>query len=303
MIAYAYVSDLREGEAAARYLSLLTLVTGLAPVLAPLAGAQILALWNWRAVFVAITVLSAVVLVACAGALPESRPPHLRPERRWRRTGSVYGGLLRDRSLMGPVLANALSFAVMFAYISGSPFVLQTLYGLSPQQYSLVFAVNALGLVAAAGASGLLVGRLGAGFLLLVGVTGTAAASAVLLVFAITVPGLWPILAALFAAILHVGLVLPNAAALVLRRRGSHAGAAAALLGCGQFLFGGLAAPLVGLPDAHGAVPMALVMAALGLAAPAVLITLTPAVAADPPVRASDGRPPEEVHHDHTHDH
>jgi DHA1 family bicyclomycin/chloramphenicol resistance-like MFS transporter len=204
---------------------------------------------------------------------------------------------------MGPVLANALAFAVMFAYISGSPFVLQSLYGLSPQQYGLVFAVNALGLAAAAGVSGALVGRLGARRLLLTGATGTAVASAALLVLALCGLGPRPILGALFAVVVHVGLVLPNAPALVLRRHGHHAGAAAALLGCGQFLFGGLAAPLAGLSDAHSAVPMAAVMAVLGLAAPAVLIALTPATTADPHTRPGGDRPHEEVHHDPAHDH
>ncbi|NEB13963.1 multidrug effflux MFS transporter [Streptomyces coelicoflavus] len=299
VIAYAYVSDLHEGKAAARYFSLLTLVTGLAPVLAPLMGAQILDAWGWRAVFVTVAAFSALVLVACVGALPESRPPRLRPPWEWRRTGSVYGGLLRDRALVGPVLANALTFAVMFAYISGSPFVLQSLYGLSPQQYSLVFAVNAIGLVAAAAAGGALVGRFGAAFLLRAGVTGTAAASVVLLVLAVAGLGLWPILTALFVAIAHVGLVLPNAPALALRHRGSNAGAAAALLGCGQFLFGGLAAPLVGLTTAHSAVPMATVMAVLGLATSAVSIIVTPAGTAGSPIRTSGDQPYEEVHHDH----
>lgn len=291
VIAYAYVSDLHEGKAAARYFSLLTLVTGLAPVLAPLVGAQLLQAWGWRAVFVATSVLSALVLAAGAGSLPESHPSHLRQERSWRRAGPVYGRLLRDRSLLGPVLANALSFAVMFAYIAGSPFVLQSLYGLGAGQYSLVFAVNACGLVAAAGVSGVFVGRLGARSLLRAGVTGSAAASVVLLVLALAGAGLWPVLAALFVAIAHVGLVLPNAPALVLRQRGSHAGAAAALLGCGQFLLGGLAAPLVGLSDAHDAVPMATVMAALALAALVVFVTLTPAATTEPHLRTSGDLP------------
>lgn len=239
VIAYAYVSDLHEGKAAARYFSLLTLVTGLAPVLAPLVGAQLLQAWGWRAVFVATSVLSALVLAAGAGSLPESHPPHLRQERSWRRAGPVYGRLLRDRSLLGPVLANALSFAVMFAYIAGSPFVLQSLYGLGAGQYSLVFAVNACGLVAAAGVSGVLVGRLGARSLLRAGVTGSAAASVVLLVLALMRRGAvaGPRGAVRGDRPRRTGAAeraRAGAAAARLPRR-----AAAALLGCGQFLFGG----------------------------------------------------------------
>jgi DHA1 family bicyclomycin/chloramphenicol resistance-like MFS transporter len=210
---------------------------------------------------------------------------------------------------VGHVLANALSFAVLFTYISGSPFVLQSLYGLSAQQYSLVFAVNSFGLVAAAAANGALVGSFGARFLLRVGVTGSAVASVSLLVFAVAGTGLGPILAALFVAISMVGLVLPNAPTLVLQGRGSHAGAAAALLGCGQFLFGGLAAPLVGLTGAHSAVPMAAVMAVLALAALTALITLIPGTTADLRIGTagtagtSGDQPRQEVHHDHSNRH
>lgn len=266
VIAYASVRDRYTGRAAARYFSLLLLITGLAPIIAPIAGAQVLKLAGWRGIFVALAVLSAVVLLACLAALPESLPPQLRQPGGLRAARSVYVRLLADRHLVGYGLTNALVFAAMFAYISGSPFVLQNLYGLSPQQYSVVFAVNAVGLVAAAQASGRLVGRIDARRLLGAGVIGAAVGGVALLVFVIVGAGLWPLLAAFFTVVTSVGLVLPNAAALALENHGSHAGAAAALLGCTQFLFGGLAAPLVGLHAASGALPTAVVMAGLGIA-------------------------------------
>ncbi|WNV88041.1 multidrug effflux MFS transporter [Umezawaea sp. Da 62-37] len=272
VIAYACVRDRYTGQAAARYFSLLLLVTGLAPVLAPLAGAQILRFSDWRGVFVALAVLSGVVLVACAVALPESLPPQRRSSGGLRATGAVYGRLLGDRRLVGYALANAFVFAAMFAYIAGSPFVLQDVHGLSPQQYSLVFAVNATGLVVAAQASGRLVRHVDPRTLLAAGVFGSAAGGIALLAVVATGAGLWPMLAAFFVVVTSVGLVLPNAPALALEDHGSHAGAAAALLGCTQFLFGGLAAPLVG----HGALTMAAVMAALGVAAAIVLVALLP---------------------------
>jgi len=274
VIAYAGVRDRYAGKAAARYFSLLLLVTGLAPILAPLAGAQILKLSGWRGIFVALAVLSGVVLIACIGALPESLPPHLRQSGGLQATGSVYAHLLRDRHLVGYALTNAFVFAAMFAYISGSPFVLEDIHGLSPQQYSMVFAANAFGLVAAAQASGKLVRHIDARLLLAGGVIGSAAGGVALLVVASTGGGLWPILAAFFTVVTSVGLVLPNAAALALEEHGSNAGAAAALLGFAQFLFGGLAAPLVGIRGSHSAIPTAAVMAGLGAAALITLVTL-----------------------------
>jgi MFS transporter, DHA1 family, multidrug resistance protein len=281
VIAYACVRDRYAGKAAARYFSSLLLVTGLAPILSPLAGAQILRLSGWRAIFVALAVLSFVVLIACLRALPESLPPH----RRLRPTGSAYLRLLKDRHLMGYALTNAFVFAAMFAYISGSPFVLQTIHGLSAEQYSLVFAVNALGLVAAAQASGRLVRRFDPRSLLRAGVLGATAGGIALLAFVTTGAGLWPLLAALFVVVTSVGLVLPNALTLALENHGDHAGAAAAVLGFAQYLFGGLAAPLVGFQGSSSAMPMAAVIAGLGLAGTITLITLVrPATgSSDPP--------------------
>ena len=171
----------------------------------------------------------------------------------------------------------------MFAYISGSPFVLEEIHGLTPQQYSIVFAVNALGLVGAAQASGRLVRHVDAHLLLTTGVLGSAAGGVGLLVVVTTGAGLWPILAAFFLVVTSVGLVLPNAAALALEKHGANAGAAAALLGFGQFLFGGLAAPLVGIQGSTSAVPLATVMAGLGVAASVALATLV--TNAQPPQR------------------
>ncbi len=237
-------------------------------MLAPLAGAQILRFSDWRGVFTALAVLSAAVLVAAAVVLPESLAPQRRSSGGLRATGAVYLRLLGDRRLVGYALANAFVFAAVFAYIAGSPFVLQDVHGLSPQRYSVVFAVNAVGLVVAAQASGRLVRQVDPRVLLATGVVGSAVGGVAVLAVVVSGAGLWPLLAAFFVVVTSVGLVLPNAPALVLEDHGSHAGAAAALLGFAQFLFGGLAAPLVG----HGAVAMAAVMAGLGVAALVVLV-------------------------------
>ena len=272
VIAYACVRDRYHGKAAARYFSLLLLVTGLAPVLAPLLGAQLLNVAGWRAVFIALTMLSSLLLVACVVALPDSLPTDARQPGGVRATRSVYVRLLKDRQLVRYALCNAFVFASMFAYISGAPFVLENLHGLSPQQFSLVFAVNAVGLVAAAHINGHLVRHVDARVPLRAGVIGSAVGGIALLLLAVNDAGLWPLLAGFFIAVASVGLVLPNAAALALENHGPNAGAAAALLGFGQFLLGGLAAPLVGIRAANDAVPTAAVMAGLGMAAVITLV-------------------------------
>ena len=222
-------------------------------------------------IFVLLAALSALLLVASALALPESLPSESRRSGGLRSAGRAYRSLLADRHLVGYVLVNGLASAAMFAYISGSPFILQSVFGLSPQQYSVVFAVNAAGLVIAAQVSGRLVERIGPRALLAAGVAGVTLGGVLSLVVATTVNEIGLLLPRLFIVVTRVGLVLPNAASLSLQNHGSNAGSAAALLGFVQFFLGGSLAPLVGLGSAGSAVAMAAVMAGLAIAAVIVL--------------------------------
>jgi DHA1 family bicyclomycin/chloramphenicol resistance-like MFS transporter len=188
--------------------------------------------------------------------------------------GPVFRMLLADRPFVGYTLANGLAFGAMFAYISGSPYVLEDLHGLSPQAYGAVFAVNALGLVIAAQVTGRNVGRFGPRRLLGLGLSGSALGGIAVLAAVLT-GGLWPLLVALFIVVASVGVIMPTAAALALQPHGANAGTAAALLGLAQFLIGGLAAPLVGLAGAHSDRPMAVVIALLGVSAVTVFTVLT----------------------------
>ncbi|MDT0264070.1 multidrug effflux MFS transporter [Jatrophihabitans lederbergiae] len=275
VIANAVVRDRTAGAAAARVFALLMLVAGVAPVLAPIAGGQLLRVTGWQGIFVALAALSGVILLVSLIGLPETLPPLRRRPGGMRAIRPVFTRLLADRVFVGYVLANGLAFAAMFAYISGSPYVLQEIHGLSPQAYSGVFAVNALGLVAAAQLSGRLVHRAGARALLATGLAGSAAGGVGVLLAAVTGPGLEPLLAALFVSVTSVGLVLPNAAALALQDHGEHAGAAAALLGFSQFLIGGTLAPLAGAAGTRTAIPMGVVMAVLGCLSLLAYLTLT----------------------------
>ena len=275
VIAYAVVRDRTSGPAAARFFALLTLVTGLAPVFSPIAGGQLLRVTRWEGIFVALAALSCVMLLASLLGLPETLPIGRRQKGGLRAMGSYFVRLLADWVFTGYVLANGFAFAAMFAYISGSPYVLQDIHGLSPQAYSAVFGVNALGLVVVAQVSGRLVRHAGARALLATGLAGSALGGLGVLLVAVTDAGLAPLLVALFVAVASVGLVMPNAAALALRDHGEHAGSAAALLGFSQFLIGGALAPLAGAGGTDTAVPMGIVMAVLGCLSLLVFVALT----------------------------
>lgn len=274
VVSRAMIRDHFEGSVAARAFALAMLVNGLAPILAPIVGAQLLPFAGWRGIFVVLAGLGATLLLVVVTRLPESLPPGRR------RTGSVgtvvrgYATLLRDAPFVGQALTVALGFSAMFGYISASPFIVQDLYGQSPQTFSLLFGINALGLAAATQVSGLLVLRLGPRRILRIGLVSAAIGGVVLVLAAVSDAGLWPVVAGFFVVVASYGAIVPNATALALADHAHHAGSASAVLGALQFLVASLVAPLVGLGGSGSAVPAALVIAGCAWAALAVSLTL-----------------------------
>ncbi|WP_037673323.1 Bcr/CflA family multidrug efflux MFS transporter [Streptomyces globisporus] len=273
VIARAVVRDLYDGVEMARFFSTLMLISGVAPIIAPLIGGQILRLTDWRGVFHVLTVIGALLTLVVWRFLHETLPPERRHEGGVGQALRTMRGLLADRVFTGYMLTGGLAFAALFAYISASPFVVQEIYGASPQTFSLLFGLNSVGLVAVGQINGkLLVGRVsldkalgcGLGVILLAAVALTLMTTGVL-----GEVGLAPIAAGLFVLMSAMGLAMPNTNAQALMRTPHAAGSASALLGTSSFLIGAVASPLVGIAGEHTAVPMAVVQlscAALALA-------------------------------------
>jgi MFS transporter, DHA1 family, multidrug resistance protein len=271
VVALAVVRDLYDGLAAAKLLSRLMLVIGVAPILAPTIGGQVLRWSSWHGVFVVLTVVGVAIMTATALILPETLPPAARRNGGVAGTLRDYGRLFTDRVYVGLILVAGLAMAALFAYVSGSSFVFQDQYGMSEQQFAFVFAGGAVGLIAATQFNVRLLRRFTPqqilGGALLAGVAG----GLVLLVLATTgIGGLVGVLIPLWFVLAMVGLAMPNAPALALSRHGEAAGTAAALLGAVQFGVGALAAPLVGMLGV-GASAMAVVVFGGMVAASAVL--------------------------------
>lgn len=274
VIARAIVRDVAEGDAAARAFARLMLVSGLAPILAPVFGGQVLRVTDWRGVFGVLAAIGLLLAVVSWRALPETHAVERRRSGGVRDTTAVFAVLLHDRTFLACTLACGLAFAAMFAYIAGSPFVLQDVYGVSPQTFSLLFAVNAGGILLGSQTSGRLVGRVAPDHLLAIGVRTAAAGAVGLLLVSLLQLGLLPVLLCLFGVVASVGLILPNAAAIGMAGHPQTAGSASALLGLSQYAFGALAAPLVGVAGLHHGVPMAVVIAVASLGALAALALL-----------------------------
>ncbi|GEB61180.1 multidrug effflux MFS transporter [Streptomyces gardneri] len=273
VIARAVVRDLYDGVEMARFFSTLMLISGVAPIVAPLIGGQILRITDWRGVFYVLTVIGVLLTLVVWRFLGETLPPERRHEGGVGDALRTMRGLLADRVFAGYMLTGGLAFAALFAYISASPYVVQEIYGASPQTFSLLFGVNSIGLVVVGQINGkLLVGRVSLDKALGWGIGTILLASLALVLMTTGVfgeVGLVPVAAGLFVLMSAMGLALPNTNAQALMRTPHAAGSASALLGTSSFLIGAVASPLVGIAGEHTAVPMAVVQltcAALSLA-------------------------------------
>ncbi|MFF7978916.1 multidrug effflux MFS transporter [Streptomyces sp. NPDC007901] len=271
VIARAVVRDLYDGVAMARFFSTLMLVSGVAPIVAPLIGGQILRVTDWRGVFVVLTGVGAVLAAVVWAKLPETLPAADRHAGGAATAVRAMRALLADLPFTGYMLTGGFAFAALFAYISASPFVIQEIYGASPQTFSLLFGLNSVGLVIAGQVNGkVLVGRVSLDKVLGAGLVVTVLAATALLLMsagAFGPVGLAPVAAALFVLMSTMGLTLPNAQSLALLRTRHAAGSASALLGTTSFLVGAIASPLVGIAGERTAVPMAIVQLAGALVA------------------------------------
>jgi len=289
VIAIAIVRDLYDGRAAATMLSRLFLVLGVAPVLAPTIGGELLRITSWRGIFALLALYGALMIVVGARMLPETLPPERRQNSGVRGTLAGYRGLFGDRAYVGLVLVAGLTMAGLFSYVSGSSFVYQGEFGLDEQQFGLLFGAGAFWLIAATQLNPVLLRRWSPQQLLVAGtVTGAAAGAALVTLAGTGTGGLPAVVGALWVMLFGCGLALPNAPALALSRHGDAAGTAAALLGAIQFGVGALVSPVVGLLGNDAVAMGSVVVTALVLALAVLVFVVRPW---ELPVPEDDGTP------------
>ncbi|NGM82147.1 multidrug effflux MFS transporter [Paenibacillus sp. 7124] len=265
VISRAAVRDLFSGSELTRFFALLMVVNGLGPIAAPVIGGQLLRFTTWQGVFFVLFAAGVLFCLTIWLRLPETLPPERRSKGGLKETLATFGKLLRNPGFMGYVLSQSFVFGAMFAYISGSSFVLQNMFGVSPQMYSLIFAVNGLGIIIAGQAAGRLSGRVGERGVLVWGLIQCLAGGLLLLYSILTEGGLLLLLIGLFAVVSSVGLVGTTTFSLAMQDQGENAGSASALLGLLPLLMGGLVSPLVGLGGGETALPMGTVIAGASL--------------------------------------
>lgn len=274
VIARAIVRDLFEGVRAAQMFATLIMLSGIAPVIAPLVGGGVLAVSDWRGVFVVLAGIGVLELVVAVRFVPETLAPGDRHSGELSGILRSFGGLIADRRFSPWVASFALSFGVMFAWISGGSYVLENVYGVSPQLFGVIFAINALAFSATSQLCVAFLERLSPARLARYGLTAVAIVSVAALVITAVGTSIWPLLVVLLLMLAANGVVMPNAISAAMASQGDRLGSASALIGLAQFGFGALLAPFVGIGGSHDAVPMGIAMGVCGVAALLVNLTL-----------------------------
>ena len=283
VVALAIVRDLFEDRAAATMLSRLFLVMGVAPVLAPTIGGEILRFTSWRGVFALLAVYGLVVLALGSLGLRETLPAERRHHGGIGDSLRTYGRLFRDRRYVGLIVVAGLTMAALFTYVSGSSFVYQQQFGLDEQQFGLLFGAGAVWLISATQLNPVLLRWWSpAQILVTATVAGTTAGGVLLALAATGAGGLFGVAVPLWGVLFASGLALPNAPALALAEYGESAGSAAALLGAVQFGVGAAVSPLVGLLGNDALAMGAVIVVALLLAVGVLLVVVRPWQVAEP---------------------
>ena len=262
VLARSVVADRFQGAQRGRYYAMLAVVLGVAPVIAPALGGAIVALGSWRYVFGVLAAISVVLALCVLRWVPESLPPEGRVKGGLGVSFAAMAALLRRPRFAGYILVMAFTSAAMFTYVSDSSFVFEQHYGTSVALYTVIFAGNAVAMLACSSVFGVLAGKVAPRTLLGAGIGIAAAATVVHLAVTATTGGLlvasW---LCLLATVAGIGLIFPATTTIVQDLGGRSAGASSALLGAGQFALGALISPLAGLFQT-GVLPLAILMAA-----------------------------------------
>nr|WP_241742607.1 multidrug effflux MFS transporter [Microbacterium lacticum] len=246
VVAMAIVRDLFGGRRLVVMLSRLALVSGVAPVIAPLIGSALLAVMPWRGIFVVLAVYGAVMLVSAIALVPETLPKARRGANGGATVLQRYRSVFSDRVFIGVLIIGGMTFSGLFSYLSSSSFLFQEGYGFDAQQYGMLFAVNSLGVVLGVQTASRLAARFGPQWVLAFSTPTLVLASAAIIVFDQLGLGLWPTMVALFVFMTACGFTFPCVQVLALDRHGKAAGTAASIIGASNFGVAGLISPIVG---------------------------------------------------------
>ena len=256
VVSRAIVRDLFSGKELTKFFTLIVLVGNLGPIVAPIAGGAILSFTKWNGVFIVLACIGAILIFMVSLKLPETLPPEKRVPSNLPQLMSNFGSLFKEREFMGYAFTQGFTTAGIFAYVSGIPFVYQNIYHVSPQQFSLLFGVNGLGLIIGSQLVGRLADHISERTFLKIGLGISIAAGAILLIALLLKAPLIAVAIPIFFFVSSISIIGTTSFALAIESQGHIAGSASALLGLLPFVLGSLSAPLVGIAGSYTGVPM-----------------------------------------------
>ncbi|MGK9185145.1 Bcr/CflA family multidrug efflux MFS transporter [Priestia filamentosa] len=256
VVSRAVVRDLFSGKELTKFFTLIVLVGNLGPIVAPIAGGAILSFTKWNGVFIVLACIGAILIFMVSLKLPETLPPEKRVPSNLPQLMSNFGSLFKEREFMGYAFTQGFTTAGIFAYVSGVPFVYQNIYHVSPQQFSLLFGVNGLGLIIGSQLVGRLADRISERTFLKIGLGISMAAGAILLIALLLKAPLIAVAIPIFFFVSSISIIGTTSFALAIESQGHIAGSASALLGLLPFVLGSLSSPLVGIAGSYTGVPM-----------------------------------------------
>ncbi len=276
VLSRAVVRDVFSGKELTKFFALLMVINATAPMLAPIAGGAILLLpfASWHTIFYFLSILGIIIVTIISLKLPETLPIEKRMPSTVGHSVRTMGSLIRDRSFIGYALTVGFIHGGSFAYVSGTPFVYQGIYDVSPQAFSILFGINGLAIISGS----FMIGRLGGIFheksLLRVAVITAVTATTVLLIMTIMKGPLATLVIPIFIYMTSMGMILTSSFTLAMEKQGHRAGSASALLGLLPLLLGSFVSPLVGI-DETTAVPMGATLFLTSLIGSVAFFTLT----------------------------
>ncbi|MBB3113741.1 DHA1 family bicyclomycin/chloramphenicol resistance-like MFS transporter [Paenibacillus phyllosphaerae] len=274
VIARAIARDRYSGVEMTKFISLLTMISNVAPLLSPNAGSAVTAYASWSGVFVFLGLLGILLTVITTRGLEESLPPAKRVPSSLGAFMRNYNHLLRDRTFMGYALVNGILFAGIFAFVAATPFIYQNIFGVSPQVFSILFAMNGLAIMIGSQIVKRAAGRLFEPLILRLGLTLSVIATSAILIAVLANGSLATIVGSTFLFAVSIGMIGPVCVTLAMESHGQHAGSASAILGTLQFSLGAVISPLVGIAGEHSALPFGVVIFATSVLAFAAYVLL-----------------------------
>lgn len=261
VISRAVVRDVFSGRALTKFYALLMVINAVAPMVAPMAGGAILSFegTSWKSIFIFLSLIGLIIFAIIAWKLQETLLSEHRIPSSIGVTIKTMGSLLKDRSFIGYALVVGFVHGGSFAYVSGTPFIYQDIYGVSPQVFSILFGINGLAIITGS----FLIGRLGdlihEKILLQIAVTINLIATFLLLIMTIIQGPLASLVILIFIYMITIGMTITSTITLGMKKQGHRAGSASAVLGMLPLLMGSLFSPLAGI-NGTSAIPMGAIL-------------------------------------------